>query len=100
MPDGAPLPTSTVAAPDVLADALVRVQRDGERVTLLRDGRPVAVLAPMDEAAWDAWETEQDEAALRDAQAAWERGERSTVTLKEIAARDCLTVSDLLKQPE
>jgi len=102
MPDDVRLLPSaeTFPAPDALADTLA-VVADGGRVVLLRDGTPVAVLVPLDDAAaLEAWEDEHDARAVREARERWGRGDIPNVTMEEVLTRDGLTTTDLLREPE
>ncbi len=79
---------SIVEAREGLADALNRVSYGGERVTLARRGKPVAVLVSVEDAA--ALEALEDQADLRDAQAALKEHRRQlgkAITLAEYKAK-------------
>ncbi|MBW4092182.1 MAG: type II toxin-antitoxin system Phd/YefM family antitoxin [Proteobacteria bacterium] len=82
-----PLPCDVGA--DRLAEAAAHAERDGERVMLTRDGKPVAAVVPIEDvAALEAWEDEQDAHAAEEAIARWEaEGRPMGATLEELAVR-------------
>jgi prevent-host-death family protein len=95
MPDDLPPYPASVPAPEALADAVARVERDGERITLTRDGKPVAVLVPVDEAAFlGAWEDAQDAAVVREARAEYARSGHTWPTLEDIAREHGIDLSE------
>jgi PHD/YefM family antitoxin component YafN of YafNO toxin-antitoxin module len=62
-----PLPLPTEGAADRLTEAAARAERDKERVVLIRDGKPVAAVVPIEdlealEAEDEYWSRAADEA--------------------------------------
>ena len=75
-------------APSRFAEAVARAERDGERVLLTRDGKPVAAIVPIEDAErLEGWEDAQDAAAVREGMAEYERTGPQWATLEQIAAR-------------
>jgi PHD/YefM family antitoxin component YafN of YafNO toxin-antitoxin module len=72
MPSVLSLPSPSEQAADRLTEAAARAEHDKERVVLIRDGKPVAAVVPIEdletlEAEDEYWSKAADEAA-----AAWE----------------------------
>ncbi len=89
MPDTAPPSFRADAAPDAFSDAVVRAERDKERVLLTRDGRPVAALVPIEDVeALEALEDAEDSRIAAEAVAQWEaEGRPPGASLEELAER-------------
>lgn len=68
------------------AEALVRHVKDSkDRVLLTQDGQPMAVLVPVEDMEYlEAMEDERDSRIVREAMAAYERGELETIPFKQI----------------
>lgn len=80
-------PLSVSEAWDKLAEVIGRVQYGGERVTISRRGKPVAVVVSVADAAWlEAMEDKIDLELAREAKAGIERLEGKTYTLAEVMA--------------
>jgi prevent-host-death family protein len=74
-------------ARDNLAEVIGRVQFGGERVTIARRGKPVAVVVSVEDAAWlEAMEDKIDVELAREALAEMERMGGKTWTLEEVMA--------------
>ena len=83
-----PLPQPTEGAADRLTEAAARAERDKERVVLVRDGKPVAAVVPIEnlealEAEDEYWSRAADEAIGE-----WEADGRPGGTPIEDIARD------------
>lgn len=79
------LPPSEPTA-DRLAEAAARAERDKERVVLIRDGKPVAAVVPIED--WEALEAEDAywSEAADEAVAAWEaQGRPDGIPIEDIA---------------
>jgi prevent-host-death family protein len=78
--------------PPPFAEALDRAEHDKARTTLTRNGKPVAVLVPMEDVeALEAWE---DARLAAQAHAAWDEAGRPTcITLEELAASHGIDLS-------
>jgi prevent-host-death family protein len=74
-------------ARDHWADLVGRVQFGGERVTIAKRGKPVAVVVSVEDAAWlEAMEDKIDVELAREALAEMEREGGKTYTLAEVLA--------------
>ena len=74
-------------ARDRLADVIGQVQFGGERVTISKRGKPVAVVVSVADAAWlEAMEDKIDVELAREALAEMERMGGKTYTLEEVMA--------------
>jgi len=83
-----PLPLPTEGAADRLSEAAARAERDKERVVLIRDGKPVAAVVPIEdlealEAEDEYWSRAADEAISE-----WEAAGRPAGIPIEDIARD------------
>jgi len=80
-----PLPLPTEGAADRLTEAAARAERDKERVVLIRDGKPVAAVVPIEdlEAEDEYWSRAADEAIGE-----WEAAGRPAGIPIEDIARD------------
>ena len=80
-----PLPLPTEGTADRLAEAAARAERDKERVVLIRDGKPVAAVVPIEdlEAEDEYWSRAADEAIGE-----WEAAGRPAGIPIEDIARD------------
>lgn len=80
-------PLSVSEARDKLAEVIGQVQYGGERVTISRRGKPVAVVVSVADAAWlEAMEDKIDLELVREAKAEMERLGGKTYTLAEVMA--------------
>lgn len=80
-------PLSVSEARDKLAEVIGQVQYGGERVTISRRGKPVAVVVSVADAAWlEAMEDKIDLELAREAKADMERLGGKTYTLAEVMA--------------
>lgn len=80
-------PLSVSEARDRLAEVIGQVQYGGERVTISRRGKPVAVAVSVADAAWlEAMEDKTDLELAREAKADMERLGGKTYTLAEVMA--------------
>ena len=80
-------PLSVSEARDKLAEVIGQVQYGGERVTISRRGKPVAVVVSVADAAWlEAMEDKIDLELAREAKAEMERLGGKTYTLAEVMA--------------
>lgn len=78
---------SVSEARDKLADVIGQVQYGGERVTIARRGKPVAVVVSVEDAAWlEAMEDRIDVALAREALAEMEREGGRTYSHEEVFA--------------
>ena len=88
MSSALPLPLPTEGAADRLTEAAARAERDKERVVLIRDGKPVAAVVPIEdlealEAEDEYWSRAADEAIGE-----WEAAGRPAGIPIEDIARD------------
>ncbi len=76
-------------APPAYAAAIGRAEHDKERVLVMRDGRPVAALVPIEDIeALEAFEDAEDERIGAEAMAQWEaEGRPPGTSLEELAER-------------
>jgi len=80
-------PLSVSEARDKLAEVIGQVQYGGERVTISRRGKPVAVVVSVADAAWlEAMEDKIDIDLAREAKKEMERLGGKTYTLEEVMA--------------
>lgn len=81
---------------DPLADAAARAERDGERLILTREGKPVAAIVPIEDLeALEAWEDEQDSRLATEAVAQWEaEGRPPGIPLADIARELAVDLTD------
>lgn len=80
-------PLSVSEARDKLAEVIGRVQYGGERVTISRRGKPVAVVVSVADAAWlEAMEDRIDVKLALEAKAEMEALGGKTYTLAEVMA--------------
>jgi prevent-host-death family protein len=75
--------------PAAFAEALDRAEHEKARTTLTRNGKPVAVLVPMEDAeTLDAWEDAEDARLAALAHDEWvAAGRPACITLEELAAQ-------------
>lgn len=80
-------PLSVSEVRDKLAEVIGQVQSGGARVTISRRGKPVAVVAPVADAAWlEAMEDKIDIELACEGKAEMERLGGKTYTLEEVMA--------------
>lgn len=78
---------SVSEARDTLAEVIGQVQFGGERVTIVKRGKPVAVVVSVEDAAWlEAMEDKIDIALAREAKAEMERLGGKTYSHEEVFA--------------
>ncbi len=83
-------PISADAPQAAFVDAVARAERGKERVLLMRDGRPVAALVPIEDVEYlEALEDAEDSRLAAEALAEYEQSGKDwpTYTLEELAAR-------------
>jgi prevent-host-death family protein len=81
--------------PAAFAEALDRAENDKARTTLTRNGKPVAVLVPVEDAeTLEAWEDAEDTRLAALAHDEWvAAGRPPCVTLEELAAQHGIELS-------
>ena len=83
-----PLPPPTDATADPLTEAAARAEHDKERVVLIRDGKPVAAVVPIEDLEALQAEDEYWSRAAEEAIAEWEAAGRPAGIPIEDIARD------------
>jgi len=81
-----PLPPLSEGTADRLAEAVARAERDKERVVLMRDGKPVAAVVPIEDLAALEAEDEYWSRAVGEIIAEWEAtGRPAGIPIEDIA---------------